>query len=52
MTVLGQSGKGFISLMPLYNGVQSIVTVLTALKLEGNKYRTQSKNLNSEIIDG
>jgi len=51
MTVLGQSGKGFISLMPLYNGVQPIVTVMTALKLEENKYHTQSTILNSEIID-
>lgn len=52
MTVLGQSGKGFISLMFLYNGFQPIVTAITALlKLEVNNYRTQSKDLNSEIID-
>jgi hypothetical protein len=47
---LEQSGKGFISLMPLYNGVQPIVSVVTALKLEGVN-SVQSKILNSEIID-
>jgi hypothetical protein len=50
VTGLEQSGKGFISLMPLYNGVQPIVTVMTTLKLEGIN-SVQSKILNSEIID-